>query len=125
MDRYEQAMASVDQEERRLKLTVNDLEVLCQGDELLRDGVHVILEDGGLFPTLTAVRRGLTEAARRLRERAHEEDACPSCRGTRRVPAYERPELVGTMPCPDCTKRFDLAEAMVDVLHERSDEAQR
>lgn len=101
-------------EEHRMKLTAFDLEVLCQGDEVLREGVHVILDDAGLDTILTFVRRGLTEAARRLREKAGEEDACPSCRGTRRVPVggksgggHRNP--IGTVPCPLCTRRFDEA----------------
>lgn len=50
----------------RIELTEAEFQALCSGDVIFRDGVGIILQDMGVDRMQLAVRRGMSETARRL-----------------------------------------------------------
>ncbi len=55
----------MDSSERRIALTEGELQALIQGDSVHRDGIGVRLSDIGFDRIQLAMRRGMSEAARR------------------------------------------------------------
>lgn len=55
----------MESEERRIELTEGELQALVTGDSVHRDGVGVLLQNIGFDRIQLAMRRGMSEAARR------------------------------------------------------------